>query len=47
MLCESKGIAMDFFRFSKKSLGSGLAGGLEFSPDLENLRNFKKIHGNP
>ena len=37
---------MEFHRNSKKSKGSGLAGGLKISPDLENPRNFKKIHGN-
>ena len=33
-------------RISKKSNGSGLAGGLKISPDLENPRNLKKIHEN-
>ena len=36
---------MEFQRISKKSIGPGLAGGLEISPDLENPRNFKKIQG--
>ena len=34
-------------RISKQSKGSGLAGGLKISPDLENPRNSKKIRGNP
>ena len=36
-----------FHRISKKFKGSGLAGGLKNSPDLENPRNLKKIQGNP
>ena len=30
-----------------KSIGSGLAGGLKISPDLEILQNLEEIHGNP